>query len=105
MALDVVTYQHPDEDGWKRHMVPHIAWLQDRLKDGSLLASGPVTDVPVRSALLIVKAADRPSLELLISSDPFAQHGLIENMTVSEWDPIFGLFNDRSSMAGLLQGG
>ncbi len=100
MPLFVVTYEHPDEAGWKQHVMPHVQWLKDRLQDGSLLASGPLIDTPVRSALLIMSAPDRQTLESLISTDPFAVHGLIEAMTVREWDPIFGIFNDRSSMPG-----
>lgn len=105
MPLFAVRYEHPNEDGWKQHVVPHSIWLQERLKDGSLLASGPFTDMPVKSALLIMNAPDRSKLEGLIASDPFAEHGLIENITINEWDPIFGAFNGRSSMPGQMQGG
>ena len=98
MPLYVVTYEHPDEDGWQRYVMPHIDWLKERLKDGALLASGPLSEQTVKSALLIMRAADKPSLESIIASDPFAEEGLIENMTIKEWDPIFGAFNDQSSM-------
>lgn len=104
MPLFAVTYEHPDEEGWKRHVIPHVGWLQDRLKDGTLLASGPFSGTPVRSALLIMSAPDRAALDGLIASDPFAEHGLIENMSVSEWDPIFGAFNEQSTMPGQMQG-
>jgi len=104
MPLFVVTYDHPNEDGWKLHVMPHVVWLQERLADGSLLASGPFTDTAVKSALLIMSAADRPTLEGLIARDPFAEHGLIDHMTVNEWNPIFGAFNDRSNMPGQTQG-
>ena len=104
MPLYAVTYEHPDEDGWRRHVMPHVIWLQDRLKDGSLLASGPFPVPKVKSALLIMNAPDRHTLENLIASDPFAKEGLIENMTIQEWDPIFGAFNDLSTMPGQMQG-
>lgn len=100
MPLYVVTYDHPDEAGWRQQVMPHVVWLQDRLNDGSLLASGPFTDRPGKSAMLILHAPDRTVLDALIASDPFAEHGLIANMTVREWDPIFGAFNDRSTMPG-----
>ena len=105
MPLYSVTYEHPDEDGWKQHVTAHVGWLQERLKDGSLLASGPFTNPDIKAALLIMCAPDRPTLDSLISSDPFAKEGLIENMTIEEWDPIFGAFNDRSTMPGRMQGG
>ena len=103
MPIYAISYQHPDEDGWKRFVMPHILWLQARLKDGSLLASGPLTDLNIKSALLIMSAPDLESLEELIGTDPFSLHGLIEDMTVNEWDPIFGAFNAESSMPGQMQ--
>ena len=105
MPLYVVTCEHPNEDGWKQQLMPHIAWLQAQLETGALLASGPFGDRTVRPAMLIMTAPDRLSLDRLIATDPFAEHGLIENMAVREWDPIFGIFNDRSSMPGQMQGG
>lgn len=103
MPVYIVTYDHPNEDGWQKNVLPHVAWLQDRLKDGSLLASGPFKDTGVKSALLIMVAANQASLRDIIASDPFAKEGLIENMTLREWDPIFGAFNERSSMPGQMQ--
>ena len=105
MPIYVVTYEHPDEAGWKRHLIPHIGWLQAQLRAGALLASGPFSDRTVRPAMLIMSAPDRGALDELIASDPFAEHGLIDNLTITEWDPIFGVFNDRSSMPGQMQGG
>ena len=98
MPLYAVTYDHPDEEGWRAHLLPHIAWLRDRVADDTVLASGSLPDSPVKAALLIMAAPDRPALDALIATDPFAIQGLIENMTVREWDPIFGAFNNRSSM-------
>ena len=103
MPLYAVTYEHPNEAGWRQHVMPHVVWLQDRLADGSLLASGPCNETATRSALLIMRASDRLSLDELIASDPFAVEGLIENMTIRVWDPIFGTFNDQSSMPGQMQ--
>jgi len=103
MPIYAVSYLHPDEDGWKQHLMAHIAWLQDRLADGSLLASGPLQDVGAKAALLVMHALDRDDLDRLISTDPFAVHGLIEDVAINEWDPLFGAFNDRSSMPGQMQ--
>lgn len=105
MPVYAITYEHPNESGWQKHLMPHITWLQNRLKDGSLLASGPFTGNPSRAAMLIMSAPDRAAIDALIASDPFKVEGLVENMTVQEWDPIFGVFNARSSRPGQLQGG
>lgn len=40
--------------------------------------------------MLIIEAPDRSALDTIIASDPFAIAGLIEDMTVTEWEPIFG---------------
>lgn len=103
MPLYAITYEHPDEEGWRRHLPPHIGWLQDRLSDGSLIASGPFKNDEGRAAMLIMSAPDADELARLIEGDPFSVEGLIANMTVREWDPIFGAFNAQSSMPGRMQ--
>lgn len=103
MPLFAITYAHPDEEGWRRHLAAHVGWLQDRLADRALLASGPFTGEPQKTALLIMAAPDREAIEALIATDPFAVEGLIADMTIREWDPIFGAFNPRSSYPGQLQ--
>lgn len=103
MPLYVVTYDHPDGEGWSRHLLPHIGWLQDRLADGTLFTSGPLTGAVDRTAMLILAAADRTALDAVIASDPFAVEGVVANLTVREWDPIFGAFNAQSSRPGQLQ--
>ena len=103
MPLYVVTYTHPDATGWAAHLAAHVGYLQDLLAAGTLRASGPFTGAPDRRAMLILHAADRPALDALVDADPFAEHGLIADLTVAEWDPIFGAFNADSSYAGRLQ--
>ena len=102
VTIWAVTYDHPDEAGWRAHLPAHLAWLQDRLADGTLLASGPFPGAD-RAALLILNVPDRAALDALIATDPFAVQGLIANLSLREWDPIFGAFNGRSSRPGQLQ--
>ncbi len=104
MPLYVVTFEHHDEARWKQHLMAHIKYLQDLLKDGTLRASGPFPGNPDRKAMLIISAPDRAALDAIIDADPFAIENLIENMTVAEWDPIFGVFNADSSYPGQMQG-
>lgn len=104
MPLFVVTFEHPDEARWRQHLMPHIAYLQKLLKDGTLRASGPFPGHAERKAMLIIAAADRAALDAIIAADPFAVEDLIANMTVAEWDPIFGVFNADSSYPCQLQG-
>ena len=98
MPIYIVTFEHPDEAGWRQQLLPHIAWLRERVADGSVLASGPLPGTEPRSALLVVRAPDLDAADALIAGDPFATAGLIENMTKREWDPIFGAFNRLSTM-------
>ena len=98
MPLFVVTYTHPDEAGWQAQLMPHIEYLRALVDDGVLRASGPLPEAQIKSALLILAASDRAELDSIVARDPFAAHGLIADMTVREWDPIFGAFNADSSL-------
>lgn len=90
MSLYAVTYVHPDEQRWLEHLEPHLHWIERRLQDGTLIASGPYQDVPELSALLLFKARDREHVDELISDDPFVTEGLLTELTVTRWDPGFG---------------
>ncbi len=92
MSFFVVTYTHPDEAGWNEHLGRHVDWLVNEVRTGRLKASGPVLDTPVRSAMLIIEAVDRDHLDAIIATDPFHSEGLIEDRTVTRWDPVFGAF-------------
>jgi uncharacterized protein YciI len=100
VPLFVVTYEHPDAAGWHAQLMPHIDYLRELLGEGVLRASGPFAGNPDRKAMLLIAAPDRAALDAIVARDPFAIHGLIANMTVAEWDPIFGAFNADSSQAG-----
>ena len=97
MPFFVVTYVHRDEEGWRKHVIPHVQYLQAKLKDGSLRASGPMVGMPERAALLIMTAPDKQAVLDLIEQDPFKIEGLVDDMTVAEWDPMFGAFQEDPS--------
>ncbi len=40
--------------------------------------------------MLIINVEDRVALDAMIATDPFHVEGLIEDMTVTTWDPMFG---------------
>ncbi len=104
MALWIVTYKHPDFEGWQRCLRDHVVYLQDLLASGVLRASGPINNVPDREAMLIIAAETREALMDIIAKDPFSREGLIDDMIVREWDPLFGAFNAESSMPGRFPG-
>ncbi len=94
MAFFLVTMTHPDGDGWGRHVVPHVGFLQSLIEAGKVRASGPVTGLGKRAGFIIVTADSREEVEHLIAQDPFAVEGLIDDLTILAWDPMFGAFAD-----------
>lgn len=90
MNLYLVTYVHPDKERWLQHLQPHVDWIQRRLADGTIVASGPLQDVPVLSAVLVIKARDRQQVDELLADDPFVAEGLLTELTVVKWYPRFG---------------
>lgn len=90
MSLYAVTYVHPNEERWLEHLEPHLHWIERRLADGTLIASGPLQDVSERSAMLLFKARDPAHVDELIADDPFVSQRLLTELTVVKWDPGFG---------------
>jgi uncharacterized protein len=101
MAVFLISYIHPDHEGWLKYLGPHFDWLHAQVEAGSLLASGPPDHGAVRAGFLIAKAEDEQAVRDWVAGDPFVIHGLAEEMSVTAWDPIFGAFSDESSLAGL----
>lgn len=97
MAFFLVTMTHSNLEGWTRFLQPHIAFLRDILEEGPLRASGPLTDAEVRAGFLVITASSRADVEAIISRDPFAREGLIDQLVIQEWDPLFGVFASESS--------
>lgn len=97
MSFFIVTMSHPDGDGWGRHVRAHVRYLEALVADGTLRASGPLRGTPLRTGFLIMLAKDRSDVEAIIAKDPFAVEGLIETLTIAEWDPLFGAFAAESS--------
>jgi uncharacterized protein YciI len=87
----------------QRHLAAHVVYLKTLVAAGSLRASGPLKGTRLRSGFLIFMVPDRATVEALVAADPFATKGLIESLTITEWDPLFGAFAAESSgnLAGL----
>ncbi len=97
MPFFLVKMEHPDEAGWRRHRDAHGAYLRALVDNGSLRASGPITDMGVKAGFLILQAQDRDVVRTIIDADPFAIAGIVENLTINEWGPLFGAFAAESS--------
>lgn len=92
MKFFVVTMSHPDGPEWGQHVLPHVEYLKGLIAAGKLRASGPVVGSSLRAGLLLFTVEDRAELDALIAGDPFAIEGLIAELTVTEWNPLFGAF-------------
>ena len=100
MSLYVGTHTHPNPAGWKKHLSPHLDWLVAGVESGRLRTSGGTRQTPIRSALLVVAATDHESAAAFIATDPFVVEDLVGEMTIMEWNPLFGAFNGDSRYAG-----
>ncbi|CAN5460806.1 hypothetical protein BH10PSE3_BH10PSE3_32480 [soil metagenome] len=97
MAFFLVTMTHPDGDGWDRHVIPHVQYLLGLIEAGKIRASGPVTGLGKRAGSIIFTADSREEVERLVAEDPFAIEGLIDELTILDWDPMFGAFAEDAS--------
>ncbi len=97
MAFFLVTMTHPDGDGWGRHVIPHVNYLKGLIAAGKIRASGPVTGLGKRAGFIIMTVDDLDEAKRLIAADPFAIEGLIDELTILTWDPMFGAFAEESS--------
>ena len=95
MKLFVVTYVHPDEEGWQKFLAPHIEYLEKLTKEGSLCVSGPSVGTPEKSAMLIVSAPSREDALDLTAKDPYMVQGLVSEINVTEWKPMFGSMREQ----------
>lgn len=97
MPLFTVTMTHPNGPAWNKHVRAHVEYLLDLYESQVLKASGPLKDQPLRTGFMIVKAADRAEVERIVAADPFSKEGIIVNLSINEWDPLFGVFGQESS--------
>lgn len=92
MAFYLVTMTHPDGDGWGQHVMPHVEYLRGLISAGKIRASGPLKGLGQRAGFIIMTVDDRQEAERLVAADPFAIEGLIDDLKILEWDPMFGAF-------------
>jgi len=97
MKFYAVHFVHYDSEGWKDKLQSHLDYLKGLVEKGILRASGPLKGTPVRSGLLIFSAQSREEVIEAMNGDPFMTHGLVNEMTITEWDPVFGTFSSESS--------
>jgi uncharacterized protein YciI len=99
LAFFLVTMTHPGGDGWGQHVMAHVGFLQGLIEAGKIRASGPVTGLGKRAGFIVMTVENREEAERLIAQDPFAIEGLIDELTILAWDPMFGAFADDACRA------
>ncbi len=67
----------------------HLARIREGIDSGSVLVVGVLAD-PVDSALLILRAANPGEIYAWVGDDPYATAGLIQSVTVREWNIVLG---------------
>lgn len=97
MAFFLVTMTHPDGEGWGRHVRAHVDYLRGLIKDGKIRASGPVTGLDKRAGFIMMAVDTLEEAHRLVADDPFAVEGLIDELTILQWYPLFGAFSAEAS--------
>ena len=90
MAYFLVTMTHPDGEGWAQHVRAHVDYLLGLIEDGRIRASGPATGLGKRAGFILMTVDSLEEAHRLVAADPFAIEGLIDELTILEWNPMFG---------------
>lgn len=90
MAFFLVTMTHPDGEGWARHVRAHVDYLRALIDEGKIRASGPAYGLGKRAGFILMTVDDIEEARRLVAEDPFTIEGLVDDLTILEWDPMFG---------------
>ncbi len=97
MSYYLVTMTHPDGEGWGAHVAAHVAFLKRLIDDGQIRVSGPIKGLDKRAGFIIMNVGSIDEARALIEQDPFAREGLIDELTIVEWTPMFGSLDGPSN--------
>ena len=93
MQIFAVTYTYGVSPEALNEIRPiHRQWLGGLLDKETLLASGPMIDVP--ASLLIFRAESLETLGELLDNDPFDIAGFISERVITGWNPVFGPWSE-----------
>ncbi len=103
MKYFVVTYVRSDDGSYDEHLRAHVEYLNRLVDEGVLRASGPLVEAEETSSMLILCAADRGEALRAIEHDPYVARGVVTRYTLTEWDPMFGVFQTPEHRLALSQ--
>ena len=93
MAYFAVQYVYGNDAELVARVRPeHRVYLRSLIEQGSLKASGPYVGAQRDSALLIFFADDADQVRALVAGDPMSVNNVLESFTVTEWNPLLGVF-------------
>ncbi|KGD73733.1 hypothetical protein HA49_10835 [Tatumella morbirosei] len=97
MNIYLVTMEHPEGPEWGTFVREHVLYLKQLIRNGTLIASGPLKNTALRAGFLIFRAESLQQVHMLVDADPFAREKLIAKLEIQQWDPLFGQLSAISS--------
>lgn len=92
MAYYSVVYTYgPDRATQDENRPRHRAFLGQLAEQGDLVASGPLLGTTPAKALLILQGESAEAVRQLLSDDPFQHLGQVDDVEVTEWNPVVGI--------------
>lgn len=94
MAFYAVNYFYdPSTTAEQDRLRPeHRAYLGSLADKGVLRASGPLVGADRPSALLLFEADSEQAVRDALAQDPFQQGDHVAETTITEWNPVIGIF-------------
>lgn len=86
MAKFATVIEFPDPERVNEVRPRHREYLAGLLKQGKLYATGPFVDNS--GALLVYDVADEAEARRLLAEDPYGQEGVVNVVSVKEWNVV-----------------
>lgn len=96
MKYYIVNYVHKDLNKREKFLKPHFEFLEEQVKNGNLVASGPIENNSTTQidAFLIFNIQNEKCLFEILKKDPFWKEGLVDEYKIDLWEPWFGDLNN-----------
>lgn len=99
MAMYAVwtTFNKTNDEERLRIRPKHRQYLDARLDDGSLIASGPFGDES--GALFVYQADSEDAVRQLLANDPYSSVGALGSIEIKEWKRLYTQANEQAKPA------
>lgn len=97
MSVYVVDYHYDSEKlSLKCQTRPqHRAFMRHLNALGTVLSAGRTADLPDKGSMTIMLARTPEEAKEVLHDDPYIQAGIVNSITVREWQPVIGTFADE----------